>query len=50
MTDAEGNPVTACVPPPGDCSRIDEACTTAGDGCDISAQCINGRCALAPPH
>lgn len=50
MTDADGNPVTACVPPPGGCSKIDEACTTAGDCCDTSAQCINGRCSLAPPH
>jgi hypothetical protein len=50
MTDPDGNPVTACVPPPGGCSGIDEACTTASDCCDQSALCINGRCALAPPH
>lgn len=50
MTDAEGNPITACVPPPGGCSGIDEACSTAGDCCDAGALCINGRCTLAPPH
>jgi hypothetical protein len=50
MTDADGNPVTACVPPPGGCSQIDESCSAAGDCCDTSALCINGRCALAPPH
>jgi hypothetical protein len=49
MTDNNGNPITACVPPPGDCSKIDEACTTAGDCCDPGATCINGRCALPPP-
>ncbi|MFT3776370.1 MAG: hypothetical protein QM820_64325 [Minicystis sp.] len=50
MTDPDGNPITACVPPPGGCSGVDEACTTAADCCDTKAQCINGRCALPPPQ
>ncbi|APR86285.1 Flagellar hook-length control protein FliK [Minicystis rosea] len=49
-TDPDGNPITACVPPPGGCSKIDEACTTAADCCDTKATCINGRCALPPPQ
>jgi len=46
--DAQGN--YACVPPPGGCSHIGEACSTAADCCDSGADCIGGFCAQGQPE
>lgn len=48
-TGPDGQAITACVPPPGGCSQIDETCASASDCCNVGALCINGRCAIAPP-
>lgn len=45
--DNQGN--YACVPPPGGCSHIGEACTTGADCCDPGAECIGGFCAQGQP-
>ncbi len=50
---AGNEPVLACVPPPGECSREDEACSAASDCCEgdggEARLCINGRCAQNRP-
>jgi hypothetical protein len=50
-TDANGNPILQCVPPPtvNTCSNTDEPCMTAADCCDPTDLCIGGRCATSPP-
>lgn len=41
----------ACVPPPGGCSKLGEACVTDGDCCDApAAKCIGGFCAQSQPN
>jgi len=48
-TDAMGNPVLQCVPPPMGCSNVDELCTTGASCCDTTDLCINGRCTQPSP-
>jgi hypothetical protein len=41
----------SCVPPPGGCSHVGDACTTDADCCNAPANtCIGGFCALASPQ
>ncbi|MEZ4297744.1 MAG: hypothetical protein R3B70_22495 [Polyangiaceae bacterium] len=40
----------SCVPPPGGCSKLGDACSTGADCCDSpAADCIGGFCAQSVP-
>ncbi len=50
--DGNGQPVLQCAnPPPAECAREEESCTTTADCCNPNENvlCINGRCAIKPP-
>lgn len=46
-----GDDQLICTPTPsGECSKVQEACTSAADCCDPTNLCINGFCAPATPQ
>ncbi|MCC6522664.1 MAG: PD40 domain-containing protein [Polyangiaceae bacterium] len=47
----DGNGDYVCIPPPGGCSHVGEACTTGADCCGSpDVVCIGGFCALGQPN